>query len=202
MGFTDEKFPEGTHMCFIYSDEAERRKVIGRFIESGIMSGEHVSYFAENKSLSEVERWLKALGVAVPECDAAAPLALAAAEHTYCPHGHFDPDELFAGFTGFYHQAMADNYTGVRMSGEMCWALNGIPGSERLMEYEAKVNDVCAEVPIVSICQYDANRFDGATLMRALKVHPMMVVHGQVVHNPYYVKPAAGHRHYESGRSA
>lgn len=202
MGFTDETFPEGTHMCFIYSDEAERRKVISRFLESGISSGEHVSYFAESKSLAEVKDWLKEMGVAVPEGDAAAPFALTGAEHTYCPHGHFDPDVLFAGFGGFYQQAMASKFAGVRMTGEMAWALSGMPGSERLMEYEARVNEVCLDIPIVSMCQYDAKRFDGATLMQALKVHPMMVVHGQIVHNPYYIKPADFLKHHEGARNA
>ena len=59
-------------MCFIYSDEAEGRKVNSRFLESGIRSGEHVSYFAENKSLAEVKDWLTELGIAVAEGDAAA----------------------------------------------------------------------------------------------------------------------------------
>jgi hypothetical protein len=39
------------------------------------------------------------------------------------------------------------------------------------------------------VCQYDANRFDGATILKCLEVHPYMIVHGQVVHNPYYITP-------------
>ena len=38
-------------------------------------------------------------------------------------------------------------------------------------------------------CQYDARRFDGATLFDVLNVHPMMIIRGQVVRNPYYVEP-------------
>jgi hypothetical protein len=71
----------------------------------------------------------------------------------------------------------------------MSWALRGIPGSERLIEYEALVNDVLVTHPVTAICQYDATRFDGASIFDVLKVHPMMVVHGLVVKNPYYVKP-------------
>jgi len=32
MGFTDEKFPVGTHMCLIYDNEDERRKVISKYL--------------------------------------------------------------------------------------------------------------------------------------------------------------------------
>ena len=57
------------------------------------------------------------------------------------------------------------------------------------MEYEALVNTVLDTHPVTPICQYDARRFDGATLLNVLKVHPMMIVQGQIVHNPYYMPP-------------
>lgn len=68
--------------------------------------------------------------------------------------------------------------------------LRGIPGSEKLIEYESRLNLLVEQNPITLICQYDANRFDGATIYDVLNVHPMMIVRGQVVRNPYYVPPA------------
>jgi hypothetical protein len=188
MGFTSETFPDGTHMCFIYSDETERRRVISKFIQSGLALGEHVSYFADSMPPQEVKKWLREMGVALPAGDSE-PFALTHAHSAYCPSGAFVPDALFDGFRGLYQQCIAKGYAGVRMTGEMSWALRGMPGAERLMEYEAMATEVSTSVPVISLCQYDANRFDGATIMKALKVHPMMVVHGQIVRNPYYVKP-------------
>lgn len=189
MGFTDETFPDGTHMCFIYSDETERRKVISKFVQSGLALGDHVSYFADSMPPEEVRKWLREMGVAVPADETGGHFALATAEHAYCPHGKFVPDDLFDGFRDHYRQAMANGHAGVRMTGEMSWALKGMPGSERLMEYEAMATEVSVTVPVISLCQYNANLFDGATIMNALKVHPMMVVHGQIVRNPYFVNP-------------
>ena len=48
LGFTEEKFHDGTHMCLIYNDEQERRKIIGKYLESGLLSGEKVAYFADD----------------------------------------------------------------------------------------------------------------------------------------------------------
>ena len=39
------------------------------------------------------------------------------------------------------------------------------------------------------MCQYDARLFDGATLFKVLQIHPFMVAQGQVVRNPYYLRP-------------
>ena len=71
----------------------------------------------------------------------------------------------------------------------MSWALRGIPGSEGLIEYEALINTISQTQPVTPICQYDARRFDGATLLNVLRVHPLMIVQGRIVHNPYYITP-------------
>jgi hypothetical protein len=52
------------------------------------------------------------------------------------------------------------------------------------------------------MCQYDARRFDGATLYKVLQVHPYMVAQGQLVQNPYYVKPDEFLASLRSERSA
>jgi hypothetical protein len=43
--------------------------------------------------------------------------------------------------------------------------------------------------PVTAVCQYDARSFDGAVIMDILKVHPLMVIRGSVIHNPFFIKP-------------
>ena len=88
---------------------------------------------------------------------------------------------------GAYERARGDGYPASRVTGEMSWALRGLPGSEHLMDYEARVNRVLETHPITAMCQYDANRFDGDTIFAALQVHPYMVMNGQLVKNPHYI---------------
>jgi hypothetical protein len=42
---------------------------------------------------------------------------------------------------------------------------------------------------MTTMCQYDARVFDGAVLLDVLKVHPAMVVRGNVIHNPFFIPP-------------
>ena len=186
MGFTQQAFPPGTHMCMIYTHEAERRKIIGKFLESGILGGEKVSYFADIMKPEEVRAWLLDLGITLPESDG---FSILAAERTYCPDGTFVPEKMLDTLRAFYERAIKDGYPAARGSGEMSWALKRIPGAERLMEYEALVNEVLLTHPVTAICQYDVNKFSGASILDVLKVHPMMIVYGQIVQNPYYMKP-------------
>lgn len=190
MGFTDERFPGDTHMCLIYDDDSERRKVIGRFLDAGLREREKAAYFTDVTAPEEVRAWLAELGTGLPlRDDSAGQLVITNAVETYCPKGVFVPDEMLQGLRAFHDTACREGYSGSRVSGEMSWALRGIPGSERLMEYEARVNEVLATHPVIAICQYDARRFSGAMIFDVLKVHPMMVVNGTIVRNPYYVLP-------------
>ena len=65
-----------------------------------------------------------------------------------------------------------------------------MPGVERWIEYEAMLNSLVEEIPIHGVmCQYDVSKIDGSMLFDVLNVHPMMIVAGQVVHNPYFSMP-------------
>ena len=189
MGFTDERFPVGTHMCLIYDNEDERRKIISKFLDAGLQENEKVAYFADTMDPAEVEAWLREMGVDTPKQGKAPTLSITVAEKTYCPDGKFSPESMLSTLRTYHKTVLDQGYPGGRVSGEMSWALRDIPGSDRLIEYEALVNDVLVTHPITAICQYDARRFSGAIIFDVLKVHPMMIVHGQVVKNPYYIRP-------------
>ena len=80
-------------------------------------------------------------------------------------------------------------FNGGRVIGEMTPEVQQVPGGERLLEYESRVSLLLRTHPVTSVCQYDARTFDGATIMDILKVHPLMVVRGSVVRNPFFIPP-------------
>ena len=198
VGFTQRRFPAGTHMCFVYDAEAERRRVIAGFLAAGVEDGERVAYFADTGT-EGAQRWLAEAGVAGAAEEERGHVHIAEAEATYCPGGRFSPEVMFATLRGFSSAGREAGYDGARVSGEMSWALRDIPGHERLLEYEAKVTGVLAECAVTAICQYDAAAWDGATLLHVLRVHPMMVVRGQVVENPFFMQPEDYLRTYVDG---
>ena len=125
-------------------------------------------------------------GVDIKSAEKSQQLMLATAGNVYYPTGEFKPQDMLQTLAAFYNDACEKNYQASRITGEMCWATRGVPGSERLIEYESQGKTFLATYPVTVVCQYDANKFDGATLLECLKVHPYMIVYGQIVRNPYY----------------
>jgi hypothetical protein len=82
-----------------------------------------------------------------------------------------------------------NGYPRVRGFGEMHWALSGLPGTEELVEYEAKVNDIWDVYQDSLVCVYDVNRFSGRVLMDILHTHPKVILGGKVVENEFYMSP-------------
>jgi len=176
-------------MCYIYNDDNERRDFVSKYVESGLAGHEKVRYFVDLKSPQDIPVALSAHGLDLPSDIDARGLSITRALDTYCPDGTFLPERMLEKLRWMHSSSIGEGYGGARVSGEMSWALRGVPGSERLTEYDALINTIVREYPTTAVCQYDARRFDGATLFDVLAAHPMMIIRGQVVRNPYYVAP-------------
>lgn len=184
LGFDETLYPAGTHMCYIFNDDQERREVLAKFVESGLQTEEQVAYFVDTLSPEDLKKSLADLGVKLPESDQCMILD---AGNTYCPDGTFEVNRMLSTLESAHKQCCSAGFKGLRVTGEMNWALKGLPGSEHLIEYESRVTEVLQSTSVTAICQYDARLFDGELLYELMKVHPMMIVKGRVIKNPYYV---------------
>ncbi len=188
-GFTDEHFPGSCHICLIYENEEQRQKIVSEYIAAGLRQGEVVRYFNDTTTPETVRSWLLELGVEISEAEQNGSFGMSDAEMAYCPEGQFEPQKMIDRAVQRYGIAKKAGYKGSRACGEMSWALKDIPGSDRLLEYEVLLNTITSSFPHNGMCQYDARLFDGATLFKLLQVHPYIIAQGQIVRNPYYIKP-------------
>jgi|GEM_PF-222047 len=189
LGFTPERLPEGTHLCFFFSDEVERRSVIYPFVRVGLQDGEDVHYFADALVTELLGRALDEQTTASLSREELRRLNVVSAMDVYYPTGEFVPAAMLAYLVQLYELSRSDHAVGCRTVGEMAWALRGVPGADHLVEYEASINILVKTTPVLAFCQYDTEQFDGLTLFQILCVHPLMVIRGQIMRNPYYLAP-------------
>jgi hypothetical protein len=186
LGFTDEPYPEGTHICYLYNDDEERRRILPQFARHALLEHESFDYLADVPSPADLPRVMRELDLVRAEHGLAGRVGIATTKEGYYPDGQFEPDAMLARLREKYAQCKAAGLAGARIAGEMDWALRGVPGTDRIIECESRINELVKEAPITVMCQYDLRKFDGAMMFEVMNVHPIMVIGGHVLRNPFY----------------
>jgi PAS domain-containing protein len=180
----------GDHLCCLYETEEEHRAVLTPFLRQGFERDEKVVYVIDVHTAEAILDYLRKDGLDVESYLARGQLTILSRDDAYTREGVFDPEKMIALLRAEMERALAEGYTALRVTGEMTWALRGLPGSERLIEYEARMNEFFPGSKCLAICQYDRRRFDPAILLDVLRTHPIAVVGTEVYDNFYYMPPA------------
>ena len=186
LGFTDELYPEGTHICYLYNDDDERRRILPLFARHALIEHESFDYLADVPDPQDLPRVMSELDLARAVRDLPGQVEMSTARQGYFPDGCFDPDAMLGRLRERYEQCIAAGMAGARIAGEMTWALRNIPGSDRILECESRINELVKDAPITVMCQYDMRKFDGTMIFDVMNVHPIMIVGGHVLRNPFY----------------
>lgn len=189
LGFTNQQFPPGVHICQVFSSDDERQESLLKFILSGLQAKERTSCFSDKASEQAVEEFLGNYGISYKEAKDSGALTLAETRDIYYKDDRFDPERMLGVLSSYYKDSVAQGYPAARVIGEMTPEVQHVSGGRRLLEYESRVSILLRDHPVTAVCQYDARSFDGALIMDILKVHPFMVIRGSVVHNPFFINP-------------
>jgi len=189
LGFTEQEFEQGVHICQLYGEEEERHNALVDFIVSGIKNEENIACFTEKETNATLTTEFNDKGFSFDEVANSGQLTLSETEAVYFKNNKFDPDIMLGLLKDFYKGSLKKNYKGARVIGEMSNYIETVEGGSRLLEYESKVSILQRKFPVSTVCQYDAREFSGESIMNILKVHPYMIIKGSVISNPFYVKP-------------
>jgi signal transduction histidine kinase len=177
------------HLALIYESKEEEFAAAVPAIQIGIARGERCVYMADDTSTHDVIDALRDGGIDVDAALESGSLTVATRGETTLKGGDFEPETLLRFWSEAADAATAAGFSGLRVVAEMTWALHGDPGAERLIEFEAKVNDLVRTHPIVGICQYNRALFTPEAILNVIRVHPLVFFRGLVCRNPYYVPP-------------
>lgn len=185
-----EKLQQGAHFCPIHESTAEQTLSGVIFTRIGLERGERCVYIAEDTSYDELVSAFAAEGVDLVAQQKKGALIIFPGRETYLRSGQFDAQEMIDFISQSEQEALAAGYSGLRMQGEMTWALGDALPAHRLVEYEAALNQYLKSSHSVVACNYLRNRIDASSIQDVLASHPTAVVTGQVCPNPYYEPPA------------
>lgn len=182
-----EKLSVHDHLCLIYSTHTEQFAAVVPFMRIGLERGEKCVYIADDNTAAEVIDAMRAGGIDVDAAIQKGSFSVMSKQEAYLRRGYFDPDEMIQFLVDTTAQAKKDGYSTLRVTGEMTWMLGGEPGTDRLIEYEAKLNKTFPHEDCLALCQYNRNRFSPNVLLDVIRTHPLVVVGNTVCKNFYYI---------------
>ena len=180
----------GDHLCLIHDSEAERLAALVPFLKSGLASGERGVFFGPSESCRSVERALQDAGVPVPRETDRGALILLSDRGCCFDRGGFDANCMKDLLRRMEQQALEDGFSGLRVTWDVSWLLDGVSGAEGWIAFEAEMNEFLAGSRTCALCAYGRPRTPPERLLDVLRTHPLTLLGNQVCPNAFYEPPA------------
>lgn len=167
----------GEHACCRFALTDDRERLAFDFVRDGLARGHKVIYRHDRDDPAAFLARLAAADARVAPAIESGQLELRPARAAYAPDGAFEVEQMLAQTRGERAKAFADGYPALSLTAEMSWALDGVPGSELVPEYEQRLAELL-EAPdstLVFLCQYDHGRFAVGTLQDVAEAHEVDV---------------------------
>ncbi len=179
----------GDHLCCIYQTEQEHRAVLSLFIRIGLEQNQKVLYIVDAHTAHTVMEYFSETDLDIQFYIDKGQFVILDRHDTYTRNDMFDPEAMIELLKAEEKRALQEGYDALRITGEMTWALHGLPGSERLIEYENFLNEFIPNSMCMAICQYDKRRFSPEIMMDILRTHPKAIIGTEMYNNFYYMPP-------------
>ncbi|MFW9990843.1 MAG: MEDS domain-containing protein [Candidatus Odinarchaeota archaeon] len=179
----------GDHLCCLYNTEEEHQRVLTSFILDGLKKGEKVFYIVDFHSIDRIKEYIKDEGFDPEPYISKGQLVFLTRDESYLKEGIFDPDRMISILESETEKALVEGYPSLRVTGEMTWALKNLPGSERLIEYESKLNDFFPGSKCLAICQYNLEQFSPDVIIEVVNTHPYVIKGTEIYDNFYFIPP-------------
>ena len=163
------------HACAFYASDDERRRAVVAFARAGLAKNERLIYLASDRREDEVFADLALATEDVRSRADAGQVRVLFAGDRYAPGGGFDQGETIASMVADSEVALDDGWSGLRVAGEMSWALDAGLDPRVLADYERGVDDAISHSRLTGLCLYDTRRFDQQLIRDTGHLHPLVL---------------------------
>jgi hypothetical protein len=183
-------YHEGDHVCTLFSSPEEQLRAAIEYIRGGLSRRERCLWVSCERPVADFRAALNEAEINVEAEEARGALLILCKEEGHLKGGSFDPDRMIA----MLHQAVKDaldaGFTGLCAGGDMSWLLDEAPGSERLVEYEARLNHFYKTSHALGLCMYNVRTMPAALLDHCMATHPTVRMEDSILlENPFYELP-------------
>ncbi|MGH6945554.1 MAG: MEDS domain-containing protein [Geminicoccaceae bacterium] len=176
------------HACAFFHTAEEEYRLLLPFVQEGFEQGDKIFQIVDAKQRDERLRRIATLGIDVAAAEQSGQLEVRRWEHAHLRDDRFDQHAMLALVEDVLGRGK-DRFGLTRFWANMEWSLEDFPGTDDIVEYECRLNNVTSRFEDVVVCTYDLNRFSATVVMDILRTHPQVIVGGILQENPFYVPP-------------
>jgi hypothetical protein len=183
-------YQQGDHVCTLYTSPEEQLTAAIEYIQAALGRGERCLYVCCEHSVREFRAALQKAGVPVDAEEKRGALIVVTKESAHLKGGNFDPDAMISLLHAAVKDALDSGFSGLAAAGDMNWILDGAPGTERAVEYEARLNEFYKSNRALGLCQYNRKTLPAAVLDHCVATHEYVRIEGPILlKNPFYESP-------------
>jgi hypothetical protein len=174
------------HVCAFFDSRKEEYEVLAPFFKDGLDNGEKTIHIVDPELIQDHLRQLKGHGIDTAGCQACGKLDVLSWDDAYLSDGRFDQARMLGAIEAVIAAGREAGFAKMRIMGNMGWTLKGCPGTDEVIEFESRVNEVLSRTKQLAICVYDMSKVSGALMMDILRSHPLTLIGGVIHENPFY----------------
>jgi hypothetical protein len=157
-------------------------------VKEGFEHDDKIFQIVDGRHRDERLRRIGALGIDIRAAEHSGQLEVRPWENAHLRDGRFDQYAMLSLVEEVLGRGK-QQFGFTRFWANMEWSLEDFPGTDDIVEYETRLNDVTSRFDDVVICTYDLNRFSATVVMDILRTHPQVIVGGILQENPFYLPP-------------
>lgn len=186
----DGQRPEvSRHKCLIYEGHpSEQLPVVVPLLLNGLVGNWRCLYLGDPDSVHMVESALIGKGIDTDR-EARRGALVMSSERDHLSGGAFDPLTMVDGLRAMIDEAVRDGFQGLCATGDMMWELGDEENFDRLLEYEALLEQVFYEKPLQGICQYRRDVVPPRAVNEALLTHRSAYIGRTLSDNIFFMPP-------------
>jgi PAS domain S-box-containing protein len=170
--------PWGSHFCQFYKTKKDLLDILVPYFKTGLEGNEFCMWItAEPLSPSEVK---KAMAKAMPyfaKYVAKGQIEIMPHDKWYLQGGVFDSERVLNGWIDKLDRALANGYSGLRLTGNTFWLER--KDWEGFTDYEAAVSEVIGKYKMLALCTYSLDRCTAADVIDVVKNHEFALIKQQ-----------------------
>ena len=189
-------YQQGDHVCTLFASPEEQLNAAIECIKSGLARNERCLYICCEHSVADFSTALCRAGIDVAAEEKRGALLIVTKDQGHLKGGRFEVDSMISLLEAAVKDALEAGFTGLCAAGDMSWVLDEAPGTDKFIEYEARLNTFYQSHRALGLCQYNRKTLPPAALDHCLATHRYVRMEDSILlENPFYEEPGrAMHR--------